>query len=392
MENDIRTDELKGKFIANKPSIIDLYVSDNEINLTKLELRINSSELFEKVKAIKVSDDILRTDLVYKGIDFSVYLKVMPNDDIDLLNISQVLVEEEEIVAANQCEYYIKSYIEVKHDFVKAYYAQVKLLSLLSERPLLIVDCSQWCIYSHRYVNQVAKSNVDIIDSNLFKIKATPEGMLYTDGLDRFGIKEIEMVGITQKYTKACASFLSRLSRYFIENGQLANSCRNYSEVFESPYYACLIDMEEAMSELIGVGIISEEQREESIQANRMYVSVHKTDEITEWYYNSKEVLEYLLDNTTYYTSQEHFDNEKQLAQETIFDTIEILTQIEDQNNLMILARNEEITTDWYYFSSRVDDKFILKTTDSTLEVDFKDIINWNYRGISPLHAYSLEI
>lgn len=387
-----KVNKLKGNFKANRPSIVDLYVSEKEISLTTLKRRIEQSNLFQSVSVNIVNDDILRTDVLYKDISFSVYLKIMKNDDIDLLNISQVLVDEKEISAANKCEYYIKSFIEVKHDFVKAYYAQIKLLSLLSDNPLLIVDCSQWCIYSYRYINQVALSQVDIIDSNLFKIKATPEGTLYTDGLDRFGIKELEMVGITQKYTKACASFMSRLSRYFIENGQLANSCRNYSEVFESPYYACLIDMEEAMDELIETGIVSKQQKEESLLANRMYVSVHKDDQIEDWYYNSKEVLDFLLNNTSYYTSQEHFDNEKLLAQETLDKTIEFLRQIQDENNLMILARNEEISTDWYYFSSRNGSTFILKTNDSTLEIDFKDIINWNYQGITPLHAYSLEI
>lgn len=391
MENEEKISEENRYFKANKPSIIDLYVNEKKLSLAKLEENLKLSSLQDDIKTSYVNDDLLRVDYQYKEVKFSIYLKIMKNDDIDLFNISQVLTDNDKIEKANNCEYYIKSYVDAKHDFVKAYYAQIKLLASLSDVPLIIVDCSQWCIYSDKYIKQFSKSNVDIVDSNLFKIKATPEGSLYTDGLDRFGIKEIEMIGINKKYIKGCASFLSRLSRYFIENGQIPNSCKSYAEVFESPYYACIIDMKEAMDDLIDYGILTKEQREESILADRMYVSIHADDEITKWYENSEEVLEYLLNKTTYYSSQDHFDNEKILAQETIGYAIDFLSKIDDESNLMILARSEDITTDWYYFSSRNESTFVLKTTDSTLEVDFNDIINWNYRGITPLHAYSLE-
>ena len=381
----------KGYFETNKPSIIDLYALDN-LNYDTIINNIQKQTIFSNVEICDIKDNILHVKVTYKKNVFSIYLKITKNDNTDLNNISRVLIDEKAIEQANQSSAYLKSYVLAKHNYVAAYYAQIKLLSCLCDKPLLIVDCTQWCIYSDKYIKHFAKHKVDIIDSNLFKIKYSFAGSLYTEGLERFGIKDLEMSGITEENQKTCASFLSRLARYFIENGQLPNTCQVYSEVFESPFYACLIDIEFALEELSKRKLINVKKRPKFLNTNRLYVSVHQDDELKTWYQNDEEVLEYLNNNKTYYTSTKHFEDEKQLAQETIVKTINFLEEIDDTSNLMILARNEEISTDWYYFSRVENGKIILKTADESLVVSLKDIMNWNYRGIAPLYAYSLEV
>ncbi|MEG0686657.1 MAG: hypothetical protein RR425_05165, partial [Erysipelotrichales bacterium] len=190
-ENNIEyTDEITSTFQKNKPSIIDLYVADNYISLDSIKERIENSTLFEKIEVSVLRDDILCAHVKYKQIMFDIFLKISDGEDKDIGSMNRVLVEDDTVALAAKCRKYIKSYVESDSDFIEAYYAQLKLLSVISDNSLLIVDCSQWCIYSYQYVEQFAKSNVDIIDSNLFKVKAKNDGVLYTEGLDRFGIKD----------------------------------------------------------------------------------------------------------------------------------------------------------------------------------------------------------
>ncbi|MDF9866745.1 uncharacterized protein YlaN (UPF0358 family) [Bacilli bacterium PM5-3] len=382
----------QGYFEANKPSIIDLFALDNNMSYQKIIDNINKRSIFSNVSISDIKDNILHVRVTYKDVDFNIYLKIMENRNSKLEAINKVLVDDETIKSANNANYYIKSYVDTKHDYVKAYYAQIKLLAIITDNPLLIVDCTQWCIYSATYINHFLKYNIDIIDSNLFKVKYTSDGCLYTEGLERFGIKDIEMNGISAQYQKACASFLSRLSRFFIENGQMPNTCQTYTEVFESPFYACLVDIEFALNELEHKGLINMKKRDKALNTNRLFVSVHSNDKLKSWYSNEIEVLDYLKNSVVYYTSQKHFEDEKKLAQETILDVINVLSELDDQANLMILARNEEISTDWYSFYEINGTKITMTTNEKELIVDVKDIINWSYRGISPLYAYALEI
>ena len=378
-------------FEPNKPSIIDLY-SEDKLDIDIVANTIKNNHPFAELEIGKIRNNILPVKVLYKGNHFTIFLKKVANDKEDLHNINKVLVDDELINKANKCRYYLESYLAAKNNYIEAYYAQIKLLACLSKKPLLILDCTQWCLYSYKYIEHFLRYNVDIVDSNLFKIKYSKNGMLYTEGLERFGIKDIEMDGIETKYQKVCASLLSRLARYFIENGQLPNSCKIYSDVFEQQFYACLIDIEEVLDDLINLNIINK-NRSDYLNHNRLYVAVHTNDNLETWYANDQEVLEYLLNNDgkTYYTSPKHFNDEKELAQLTIEKAIDLIDGFDDLSNLMILARNEEISTDWYYFTSIKNGVITLQTNESSLIVRIDDIINWNYRGITPLYEFSLE-
>ncbi|MDL2211476.1 hypothetical protein LJB88_01200 [Erysipelotrichaceae bacterium OttesenSCG-928-M19] len=375
-------------FVPNKPSVIDLYTEDN-MSIDDIETNLKNNHLFKKMSFKKVKDNILEVTVEYKANTFRIYFKNISNEKCDLSKINKVLVNSESIAKAQQCKTYLKSYIKTTSHYLDAYYCQIKMLALLSKCPILIVDCTQWCIYSSAYISQFLKYDVDIVDSNLFKVKYLKPGTFYTEGLERFGIKDIEMSSIPTMYHRACAAFLSRLARFFIEKGQLENTCKAYTEVFEFPFYACIINIDEIIDNLKSLEIVNS-NRDEALNTNRLFVTVHKTSDIENWYYNDEEVLKYLLETDTYYTSQKHFNDEMKLAQLTIRDTIDFISSIDDSHNLMILARNAEISTDWYYFSKIENDIITLKTNEKILEVEIKDVLNWNYRGVTPLYAYSL--
>lgn len=378
------------QFKQNKPSIIDLYI-DEEIVMDNILDRIKSNTIFDSLEVVSDKDGLVKIKLKYKKNIFEIYLKVYNNNYEDLDKISRVLVDDELIEKAKKQKKYIKSYINPFEEYVKAYYAQIKLLSLISEEPIIIVDCSQWCIYSKSYIKQFMENNIDIIDSNLFKIKSDNDGTLYSEGLERFGIKNIEMNGIDKKYQKTCASFLSRLSRYFIENGQVSNTCQSYSEVYENNFYVCLIDIEIALPYLIKRKYINMKKRKKHLNENRINVSLHLSNDVDDWYSNDQSVLESLLDYNAYYTSQKHFEDERDLAQSTIEMVIEFLNEIDDINNLMILAKNNEINTDWYYLEKKEGNKFYIKTNESELVIKIDNILNWNYLGITPLYSFALD-
>lgn len=377
-------------FNYNRPSIIDLYAND-EISFDNMITTLENSILANQLSYKKLNDKILKVTYNYNDFDYHVYLTIVDNKDkYDLSKINKVLTDEDIIQQATNVNSYIKSYVDIRCNYVSAYYTQIKLLAVLTNEPLLIVDCSQWCIYSEAYLKQVLHSNVEIIDSNLFKVKLSKENTLYTEGLERFGIKDIEMINIESKYQKNCAAFLSKLSRYFIENGQAPNTCMAYHEVFEKEFYACLIDIEQVIDVLKEHKLVSK-KRDQSLNENRLLVSVHASDDVEKWYTNDEEVLSYLNDSATYYTSLRHFEDEKLLAQETLMRTIHLLEELDDQNNLMIFARNNNIETDWYYFRGVDGDKIRLEGLNYSLITTINNVINWNYRGVTPLYAYSLE-
>lgn len=377
-------------FIPNKPSIIDLYINEN-IVMDDILLRLNNNEIFDAFKVISNKDGLIKMNVTYKNTSFEIYLKEYNNDYEDLDKISRVLVDDELIEKAKIQKKYLKSYVNANEEYVKAYYAQLKLLALISNDPILIVDCSQWCIYSKFYLKQFMINHVDIIDSNLFKIKSDNNGTLYSEGLERFGIKNIEMNGIDKKYEKACASFLSRLSRYFIENGQVSNTCQCFSEVYENTFYTCLIDIEVALPNLVKREYINMKRRAKYLNENRIYINLHSSNEVLDWYINDQEVLDAILDYDNYYTSQKHFEDERDLAHLTIDNVIDFLIDIDDVNNLMILAKNNEINTDWYYLEKREGNDFYIKNVQTDLHITVDSILNWNYLGITPLYSFILD-
>ena len=92
-------------FEPNKPSIIDLYSEDNlDINLVMENIKNNN--FFDEVEFGNIKNDILPVKVVYKGNNFTIFLKKIANDKADLHKINKVLVEDELINKANKCQYY----------------------------------------------------------------------------------------------------------------------------------------------------------------------------------------------------------------------------------------------------------------------------------------------
>lgn len=374
-------------FNTNQPSIIDLYTED-ELTFTKIRYNISKSRFKNHIKCNQIEENICKVTFDYKDNLFDIYLSIIENKE-DISDINSVLTSEKVINLANQSKSYVKSYIKSDHDYVEAYYAQIKLLAIISDKPLLIVDCSQWCIFSALYLKQFLENDVDIIDSNLFKIKIDDETTLYTEGLSRFGIKELQMVNVDSEHLKMSANILSRLGRYYIENGQIYNTCQEYPQIFEESFYVCLVNIEDILDDLIKFDFIKP-SRMKYLNSNFLIVSLQIDDNNDNIYESNIEVFNHLSTNITYYTSEKHFIDEKQLAQNTLLNTISYLSEEELEKDLMIFARKEDITTDWYNFVKYYDGFLVLRNIDEIIEIKLEDVINWNYRGVFPLYAYSL--
>lgn len=383
MELNYKEDE--SFFIANLPSVIDLY---DRSNLTLDAIIESLKQLPEELVEWEILDHILKVKYYYQDIYVNIYLSIVSNEE-GLTGINRILVDDSSIVEAEQAKYYLKSYVEQKDNFVAGYYAQLSLLNLIAVDPILIVDCSQWCLYSPNYLKQMGTLNINIIDSNLFKVKLTDNDTLFTEGLGRFGIKDLQMINVPQKYHKICAEFLSRLSRYFIENGQLPNSCMEYPEVFEGKYCACLVTIDEVAKTLLKNKLINRDI-DNFLNYNKLLVSIHKNPNVDLWYLNEQEAFDHLMQTKVYYSSPEHFKNEMLLAQATLYETIKYVEQIDDLNNLMVLAKNEKLDTDWYHIEKVDDNGIVLTNAQSYIKISLKDVLNWNYNGVSPLYAYSL--
>jgi len=384
------TNEETSYFIQNKPSVIDLYTQENpSIEMIQNQLALHQ-QLFDRLEIVDIKNDIVQVRVQYKEDLFVIYLRIMHNDSIDLTKLNHVLTQEEDIVQANHKTHYIKSFVETKNNFVKAYYAQLKVLYLLSSKPLLIVDCSQWCIYSKDYLSQYALNNIDLVDSNLYKIKYNSTlGCIYTEGLDRFGCKDVKLFGINQDYLKSSANFLSQLSKCFIENGQNPNTFTSYENIFERELYICLIDMDKVKESLIEKGIY---QNNNSDTENILFLSLHdKETGINTWYENDLDTLNQLKDYPLIYSSIDSIKNQEALAQATINKAIDFISSIDDTQNLMVLAKDNKGNSDWYYYASKHNQTYTLNSHDSSITVNKHDILNWVYRGITPAIAYHLK-
>lgn len=372
-------------FIANLPSIIDLY-DYQELTLSTIIQSLD--QLPEGLVEWQVNDNVLRVKYLYQNIPVYVYLLIVKNKD-NLKDINRILVEDKAVEDAEKAKTYVKSYIDQKENFVEGYYAQLSLLNLISKEPILIVDCSQWCLFSAGYLKQMGSLNINIVESNLFKVKLTDNDTLFTEGLGRFGIKDLQMINVPQEYQKVSAEFLSRLARYFIENGQIPNSCQEYPEVFEGQVCACLIEIDDVAKTLLKNKLI-DRNVDNFLNHNKLLVSIHEKANIDLWYLNEQEAFDHLVNSKVYYSSTKHFQDEKLLAQATFNKTVQYLSKIEDLNNLMVLARNEKLDTDWYHLEMIENNEIILNNAENHLKIDLKDILNWNYKGVSPLYAYSL--
>ncbi|MDR3215128.1 MAG: hypothetical protein LBT75_02490 [Bacilli bacterium] len=375
-------------FVPNQPSIIDIFISDKKFNNKDIIKRINESAFSEDVNVIDIKKQIIKVEITYKSVDFQLYLQIVANKRDEIKEVSSVLVNEDIIDEAYHCKFYIRSYLDAKHDFVKGYYAQLKVLASLSDNPLLIFDNSQWCLYSVGYLQQCAKYDVDIIDSNLFKIRYDGKHCLFTQGLGRFGIKEVVMVLASDYYTEI-SYLLSRLARYYIENGQLVNSITKYPEVLESASFGCLLEFS-AIKEQYDLASIKKVVNERLISDDYLLFSVHDSEDINNYLISYDNSLEKLKNRKLIYTSTRYFEDEKQLAQKTLDSVIELLNEIDDQNTLMVLASDDTLNIDWYYYDGCSNNKIILKNNLNVLAITKEEVLKWNYKGITPLYAYSL--
>jgi hypothetical protein len=377
-------------FVANKPSVLYLYIDEVLSNGVLIKRLINNHS-FDSLEVIQTNNDIVKVRVLYKEVYFNIFLKVDYNENLKLENIASVLVDDKDIEKAVHTNIVIKSFLDTKHEFVKAYYAQLKLLNCISTEPLLVLDNNQLCIYSKEYLAQFGSLNIDIVDSNLFKIRYDSHNTLYTTGLDRFGIKDFFIVRtLKSSYIKEVSDFMSRLARYFIENGQLINSCKKYPDIFETNYYACLIETKKVKKLLYDYKLVNKDNKNIIDADNYLYLSLHSNNNVDDYIISDEEVLDYLGSNKIYYSSDAFFNCEKELAQQTLNKIVEFLENIEDQHNLMILARNEKINTDWYHYVSSENNIITIKNMERTLEVVLDDVIDWNYQGFAPLTAYAL--
>jgi len=380
-------------FTPNKPSIIDLYTQDTltiEYLLYRLSL---PNTLFDKLKATNLNKGIILVDVTYQGADFKIYLKIEEKDhQFNLGNINRILIDDETLSQAQRCSRFVKSYVEAKHDFVKAYYAQITLLYLATEKPLLIYDFCQNCLYDSGYIQQYGLLPINIVDSNLYKINYSKEGFIYTRGLDCFGIKDIVMFDIDEGLVQPIAKFISNIAKCFIENGQIDNSFKNYNDMFHVDFFICLIDIEQAIPTLKSKGLLNYNNINKAIIDNKMFMSIHMSeDTINEWYVNDLNAMEYIIEKGIYYTSDDLVDNERLLAQSTLDAVIKALYTKKDLGNLMIQAKDENMHVDWYIFENIEDGLYVLKSDTKTIKIPKDHIINFNYKGITPVNAYCIK-
>lgn len=381
----------KSMFKKNKSSIIDLYVTDeSELDLNVVANKLEGSKsVFNSIEAKIVADNILKVNVTYKEENFLVYFKLVQNTDI-IDGITEVLVDHDKIEKAKKANVYLKCLVDEEYNFIAAYYAQIRLLALISDNPLIIVDCTQWCIMDGNYLKGISRTSVDIIDSNLFKVKLRGGDWLYTEGLERFGIKEFDMINVDSRYIRACAGFMSRIAKYFIEFGQQSNTLQKYTDLLNDRIYTCLIDIESAIKMDSDISNYFIDEHFKKYTTNRILITLQSSEITLDYTRNSIDSLEHLLSVKKYYSSDKYLRDKKVMAEETIKDIAEHVIKFEDCHNLMVLARDDYFNTKWYYFVKYLDDKFYFKDESVELIATIDQVLDWNYQGINPLYYYTI--
>ncbi|MDR1781610.1 MAG: hypothetical protein LBR40_01215 [Bacilli bacterium] len=375
-------------YIYNKPSIIDLYIDCDKINNNEIIERLKNTTNIGNIISIENRNQIIKVEAKYDNNIYYLYLQILANKNNKLSDTSNVLVNDNIINKAKNKKFFIKSSLDTKHNFVNGYYYQLKVLNALSDEALLINDNSQGCLYSAGYLKQMANSNINIVATNLFKIRFDTKLCLYTQGLDRFGIKEIVMI-LNSEYYEEQVALLSRLARYYIEHGQVSNSVANYCEILENDDIGCLLEFSNLIDEY-KEDYVKKVVNDLLINEDYLLFSLHESTDIDNYLISDITSLDKLRNNNVIYMSNNYFEQNKQLAQDNIIKVIELLDQSDEASNLMILALNDNLDARWYYYDDYVNDKIIIKSNNNILAINKSDVLDFNYKGITPLYSYCL--
>ena len=375
-------------YFYNKPSIIDLYIDETGINNKILIERLYQAKTIGTIISLENKQQIIKLTTRYENNSYHLYLQIRTRNDVDLRAMSNVLVNEERLSQAEKQKFYLKTSLETKRDFIKGYYYQLKVLAALSAKPLLLNDNSQACLYSAGYLKQLANSQAWLVDTHLFKIRFDSQLCLYTEGLDRFGIKEVVMI-LDSAYGEEQAALLSRLARFYIENGQVSNSITHYPEVLENNDLGCLLEFASLTAEY-GSQEVSKVVNDLLINEDYLLFSLHEKIENDDYLLSERASLVKLKSKNIIYMSRPYFEQLKIIAQENIIKVVQLLLKMEAAHNLMILTLDENLNTGWYYFDDYVNDKIIIKSHDNVLAITARDVLNFNYKGITPLYSYCL--
>lgn len=363
------------------PSIIDLYV-DKTCVLDDIKNNFSTQNYFTEYDCIIFDNDLIKLLVKHNNINYQCFIKVIDNE-LNFDNVSNTFVSDDSIKLAKMQKQCFSVYMSCND--IDCYYVQMRIIALLHKDTILVYDNNQDNLFSPGYLYQLLSLNVNPIDNNLFKINYYENGWLHTSGLNRFRIKELEFA-VDDKYdVKNIVSYIRNLALYMIKNGQENINQQVIEDVLGIDVITTLHNVDDINKDNYQLFNQLREYRNISDVYNHYFVEVVLNNS------NYNDINEYLNHNLFYYRDEEDINNNKIIAQSTLFEIIEFVSDIDDLENLMIFARNDDFELNWYTYES-IEGKYInLSNEEEIVSLKISDVYNWNYRGVIPLYSYMIN-
>lgn len=376
----VNRSEVEKKYLDQSyPSIIDLYV-DKTCILEDINKYFSNQQYFLNYDFKIIDNELIKIVVSDKERYYTCFIKIIDND-LNFDDLSETFVSNEsKQLASNQKQCFS---IYMSCDDVKSYYIQLRLISLLHPNTILIYDNNQDNLFSYGYLKHILNINVDPIDNNLFKINHYENGWLHTTGLTRFNIRELEFSNVDENNVKAVVTYIRNLALYMIKNGQEKHNLEVLEDVFGLDLITTLHNVDDISK--LDYQLFNQLRDYRKIEDiyNHYFVEVKSN--------NDKNIFEQITNHLFYYRDEIDIQNNKQIAQLTLNDIVKFVEDLEDCENLMIFARNENFELDWYSYVSIDEKMIVLATEDDEIKLSIDEVYNWNYRGVIPLYSYMIQ-
>lgn len=376
----VNRSEVEKKYLDQSyPSIIDLYV-DKTCILEDINKYFSNQQYFLNYDFKIIDNELIKIVVSDKERYYTCFIKIIDND-LNFDDLSETFVSNEsKQLASNQKQCFS---IYMSCDDVKSYYIQLRLISLLHPNTILIYDNNQDNLYSYGYLKHILNINVDPIDNNLFKINHYENGWLHTTGLTRFNIRELEFSNVDENNVKAVVTYIRNLALYMIKNGQEKHNLEVLEDVFGLDLITTLHNVDDISK--LDYQLFNQLRDYRKIEDiyNHYFVEVKSN--------NDKNIFDQITNHLFYYRDEIDIQNNKQIAQLTLNDIVKFVEDLEDCENLMIFARNENFELDWYSYVSIDEKMIVLATEDDEIKLSIDEVYNWNYRGVIPLYSYMIQ-
>ncbi len=300
----------------------------------------------KKLKNIKIKETIPigiadpgSIKLIYEEEEYEINFYVNTFTFPDIYIRKNYYLTEQEITKLKNEKNALIMYMKFGTNAQKSYHLQLKIAKAMVPNLIGIIDESSEKILPPKWVKLITETNILPSPNDLYTIQdiyIEEEHWLHTEGLNRCGITELEILASNQKNYNNHYSLISTYANYLIENKTKEKSTHIGMLNNNQPIVVTSIPWTKGLKEYTNITIGGVEDRKELHNGNTSIIFIYKSkkDEKKKKISKIEEYDELWNENTIFFISKKETLRMKKLAIER-FNYIkkEILKK---ENNILI--------------------------------------------------------